>query len=116
MALILHITPLLQWESAQTADIYQAESLATEGFIHCSTPTQVVPVAQLFFPAQTGLVLLCIDSSRVQADIRYESAGGNEHFPHIYGPLNLDAVQQVLPFNPDSQGQFHLPAELSTLQ
>jgi uncharacterized protein (DUF952 family) len=42
--------------------------------------------------------------------VRDESpAGGDERFPHIYGPLNLDAVTQVLPFEPSDDGLFSLP-------
>lgn len=111
MALILHITPRSHWQKAQQEGIYAAESLETDGFIHCSTPAQVVGTANAFFGGQSGLVLLCMESDRVQAEIRYEAADGNL-FPHIYGQLNLDAVMQVLDFEPGADGNFALPDSL----
>lgn len=61
------------------------------------------------FRAQKGLVLLCIDSDKVQAEIRYEGTEGGELYPHIYGPLNIDSVIEVLKFEPDENGMFELP-------
>jgi len=59
------------------------------------------------------LVLLCIDRERVAAPVREENLeGGADQFPHIYGPLNPDAVYQVINFVPGSDGLFELPAEL----
>jgi uncharacterized protein (DUF952 family) len=43
--MILHITDRHQWEQAKADGIYRCESLETEGFIHCSTPTQLITVA-----------------------------------------------------------------------
>jgi uncharacterized protein (DUF952 family) len=36
--------------------------------------------------------------------------GGTELFPHLYGTLNLDAVEDVLAFPADQDGSFALPA------
>ncbi|MBC7973063.1 MAG: DUF952 domain-containing protein [Verrucomicrobia bacterium] len=113
MALILHITTRSLWQQAQQEGIYHAESLETEGFIHCSTPAQVVATANSFFPGQTGLVLLCIESDRVQSEIRYETVHGNQ-FPHLYGLLNLDAVIQAIDFEPNADGNFTLPPVLQS--
>ena len=68
-------------------------SLETEGFIHCSTSDQLAAVANRKFREKEDLLVLTIDSSRVRPEIRYENLeGGEEQFPHIYGPLNVDAV------------------------
>ncbi|MCU0533796.1 MAG: DUF952 domain-containing protein [Hydrococcus sp. Prado102] len=112
MTVILHITPQEQWQVAQHQGIYRADSLDTEGFIHCSTPKQVIKVANHFFPHQKGLVLLSIDSDKVTPEIRYETVEVNEQFPHIYGELNLDAVFEVIEFEPGEDGFFNLPANL----
>lgn len=111
MALILHITPRQHWELAQANQVYRCESLNTEGFIHCSTPQQVVKVANLFFAGQSGLVLLEIACDRLESELRYEEVNG-EFFPHLYGPLNLEAVVRVLEFTPNAAGKFQLPVEL----
>lgn len=108
MSTLLHICPESDWHGAKARGEYRADSLATEGFIHCSTPEQVIGTAGLFFRGRTGLVLLVIDPERVAAEIKYEDAGG-VFFPHVYGPLELDAVTKVVPFPPDADGTFSLP-------
>lgn len=101
------------WEQALQVGRYEADSLGAQGFIHCSKPEQVVSVANIKFCGQKGLVLLCIDTDKVASEIRYENCeGGNELFPHIYGPLDLDAVTYVCEFQPLSDGMFELPEGL----
>ncbi|NJP11048.1 MAG: DUF952 domain-containing protein [Leptolyngbyaceae cyanobacterium RU_5_1] len=113
MDVILHITSRSHWQHAQQASAYCADSLDSEGFIHCSTPNQVVWVANTFYQGQSGLVLLCIAPSQVQPELRYDEIETGERFPHIYGPLNLDAVIQVLEFEPDTAGRFVLPGAIA---
>jgi len=112
MSIILHITQREQWEQAKLVQVYRGDTLDTEGFIHCSTPLQVIKVANTFFLGQKGLLLLCIDSDKVQAEIRYEGLE-KEYFPHIYGPLNPDAVFKVFDFEPGEDGKFELPEKIN---
>jgi uncharacterized protein (DUF952 family) len=93
--LIQHITTAEAWQAAQTGGSYRGDTLETEGFIHCSEPHQVAGVAESFYKGRTGLVLLSIDPARVKSEIKYECG-----FPHVYGPLNLDAVVDATPFPP----------------
>ena len=110
MASIFHITKRDEWEAAKRKGVYEAPSLASEGFIHCSTSEQVIRTANRLFRGQSGLVLLEIDISRVKADIKYENCeGGSERFPHIYGPLDSTSVMRVWEFNPGEDGHFALP-------
>ena len=113
--LILHITSRRQWEAAQAAGVYRADTLDTEGFMHASHREQVVRVANALFRGQRGLVLLCIDPARVRPEIHEEPGGpaSQERFPHVYGPLNLDAVVDTLPFEPGPDGTFELPAQIA---
>jgi len=115
---ILHITSREAWKAAQEAGQYTAPSLSSDGFIHCSTRSQVLPVAEKFYRGQTGLVILVIDSTRLSSDLKWEApsdgappsgVSASETFPHIYGPINLDAVVQVLDFEPTAGGKFILP-------
>jgi uncharacterized protein (DUF952 family) len=120
---VFHITTRKAWEAALTAGVYRTDSLDAEGFIHCSAAHQAARVANTFFRGQTGLVLLGIELSRLHAELRFEppalpaGSTGNpaessaELFPHLYGPLNLDAVTQVVDFPPGPDGTFELPAE-----
>ncbi|MCP6761736.1 MAG: DUF952 domain-containing protein [Fischerella sp. CENA71] len=115
MNIILHITQREKWKAAKLAGIYRADSLESEGFIHCSTPEQIIKVAERFFAAQKGLVLLLIDSEQVKSKIRYEMAEVDELFPHIYGALNIDAVWRVVNFESGEDGKFRLPQEVKDL-
>ena len=91
---------------------YEADSLGSEGFIHCSTRAQVLRTASRFFGGRSGLVLLCIDIERLGAALRFESADG-ELFPHCYGQIPLDAIPAVIDFPCQSDGGFALPDELT---
>lgn len=100
-------------ERAKSTGIYTVDSLDIEGFIHRSTPRQVIRVANALFRGRHGLVLFCIDPEKVRAEISFERAESRERYPHIYGPLNLDAVDKFLKFEPGPDEFFELPRELS---
>jgi uncharacterized protein (DUF952 family) len=113
MNVILHIAKESDWKKARASAQYRADTLASEGFIHCSTREQVIRVANALFRGREDLVLLCIDSEMVETEIRYENLeGGDERFPHVYGPINLNAVVAVLDFAPQADGTFTLPEGL----
>ena len=108
--MILHIARGEEWAAARAAGDYRADTLTSEGFIHCSTPTQVLGPANEMFRGQSGLLLLVIDPTRLAADLVYEDCyETGQAFPHIYGPLNLDAVVRAVPFPPNGDGRFSLP-------
>jgi len=111
-SIILHICSSIEWGATKNGD-YRCSSLDSEGFIHCSTPDQVVEVANHLFLGQRGLVLLVIDPERVIPSIRYEDAGNGKLYPHIYGPLNVSAVIGIEPFEPTVEGKFELPTRLT---
>ena len=104
--LIYHITSDQEWIKAERSGVYRGDTLDSQGFIHCSTAGQLVRVANQRFAGVSGLVLLAIDVDVVKSELRYEAAEADELFPHIYGPLNLDAVTKVLPFEPNDNDEF----------
>ncbi len=107
--IIYHITSKAAWENAQRIGQYIAPSLESEGFIHASTGEQVAGTANLFFRDQTGLVLLVLDTTLLQPEVRFDAVtthGAEQLFPHIYGPINLDSVVEVLDFHSEQDGQF----------
>ncbi len=107
--MLLHIA---ERHHVPQSGFYRADSLDTEGFIHCSTRAQVVWVANRFYRGNSSLVLLVIDPDRVDAEIKYETVEGVGDFPHIYGALNSDAIVQIIDFPPNADGSFDLPANL----
>ena len=95
---ILHLTTAAGWAAAQEAGALVAPSLAEEGFIHCSTREQVEATANRIFRGSGDLLLLEVDVARLRAPLRWERATDvGEEFPHIYGPLDVDAVVGTVP-------------------
>jgi len=72
--------------------------LADEGFIHLSTAEQLPGVAGRYYAGVEDLVLLHVDPDLLVAPLVYEDVPGVGSFPHLYGPLNVDAVVRVEPF------------------
>ncbi|MEV0220182.1 DUF952 domain-containing protein [Streptomyces sp. NPDC050704] len=103
---LLHITERALWDAARATGTYEmstrGRTLQEEGFIHCSTRTQLPRVADFLYGAYEGpdeLVVLVIDAERLGAPLKYEAPEpGGEEFPHIYGPLPVDAVTAVEPW------------------
>lgn len=96
MAIIYHITTQTEWKVARTKGYYEAPSLQSEGFIHCSEEQQLDGVLKRYFAGQTDLLKLVIDTDKLTALLKYELAPSvNEMFPHIYGPIHFDAVIRI---------------------
>jgi uncharacterized protein (DUF952 family) len=107
--MIYHITSKKDWETAKNGGFYTADSLASEGFIHCSTATQVEVTANRFFNGKQDLVILEIDPQKVAAEIKFENLeGGREQFPHVYGKVPLEAIDRAIEIHPDSAGKFSI--------
>ena len=95
---ILHITTRARWEQAIAQGEYRVDTLATEGFIHCSTSEQLPWVVEKFYKGQTGLVVLRIDTQKLVPPLKWENPHESwKSFPHVYGPINPDAVIEVVP-------------------
>ena len=119
--MILHLTTRENWHASQLQGFVTAESLATEGFIHCSTEQQMLGVANKYYSGAQNMVLLLIDLTNLTAPIKWEppahidgsSATSNEPlFPHVYGELDIAAVTRVIEFPCDDTGHFAMPTEL----
>lgn len=107
METIYHITTHQRWRDAEHSNQYEPESFQSEGFIHCSNADQVVRVANFLFRNTPGLVLLHIKTALLHSHLVYENLeGGKELFPHVYGPINVDAIVYVSPFEPGLDRSF----------
>ncbi|NGO70851.1 DUF952 domain-containing protein [Streptomyces boncukensis] len=108
MTELLHITERALWEAARESGTYEmstrGRTLREVGFIHSSLRHQLPPVARALYgadPGPTELVVLVIDSDRLNVPVRYEPADpGAQKLPHIYGPLPVSAVVDVEPWRP----------------
>ena len=97
MPIIYHVTTADAWNAAKEKGYYEHPSLVAEGFIHCSQEHQVAGVLERYFEGQSGLLKLLIDTDRLTSRYVFDwSPTTADTFPHVYGPINLDAVTEVV--------------------
>jgi uncharacterized protein (DUF952 family) len=99
---IYHLTTAAEWAAAQHEGSYRVStrgrSLEQEGFIHCSRPDQVEGTRARFYADAADVVLLEVDTDLLTSPWRVERVdGADDAYPHVYGPLDLDAVVGVRP-------------------
>jgi uncharacterized protein (DUF952 family) len=97
MPIIYHVTTKSDWDKAKQQGAYDSLSLANEGFIHCSQDHQVAGVLERYFEGQINLVKLVIDTDKLSSKFVFDwSPSMADTFPHVYGPINLDAVVGIV--------------------
>lgn len=109
MPTIYHLVLPHVWEK-QADQPYRADSLASEGFIHCSFAEQVAGSANRFYADQQDLLVLHIEPARLTSPLREEPSNTGEIFPHIHGPLNRDAVVAAQPLARGADGRWQFSA------
>ena len=109
MGVIYHLTSQEAWEEARARGEYEAPSLAEEGFIHCSKDVpQLLRVAARLYPGRAGLQVLDVAMDKLKAEVKFEASRSGETYPHIYGKLDLDAVERARPLHLDADGRHWL--------
>ncbi|KAA8960461.1 MAG: DUF952 domain-containing protein [Mycobacterium sp.] len=107
---LVHLCSRSAWSRAQTSGQLRPASLTDAGFIHLSSPEQVHLPANRLFRGRDDLVLLHIDPDRLTAPVRWEPGCTTDPesmlFPHLYGPLPVDAVISVTRYRPGPDGDF----------
>ncbi|MGC9394120.1 MAG: DUF952 domain-containing protein [Anaerolineae bacterium] len=105
--MIYHIVTESDLRAHVSGDVYTTASLKDCGFVHCALQPSVIAVANDYFAEAAGPVLLLeIDPERLTSEVRYEApapiaGGGTAHlvdttlFPHVYGPLDTQAITGV---------------------
>ena len=108
---IYHLAETQHWEQAQLSGSYTASTLgrtlAQEGFIHCSSDQQWPVVRRSFYADYPNpLLLLEIDELQLSEPpvVEVGNPQTGETFPHLYGPLPVDAVVQVTELAPPHSG------------
>lgn len=92
---IYHISLPENWEKFKGKPSYQAESLATEGFIHCSYEQQLPAVLKRYYSGAERVVILKLDTAKLLSKLVEEPSTNNEIYPHIYGRINQNAIVDV---------------------
>lgn len=105
-----HLVPRDEWEASDPQQDYRPSGFAAEGFIHTThDPAEVAAVGNRYYRDDPRpFVLLHIETGRVRAPIVIEDVGGR--YPHLYGPLNRDAIVAVSAVPRDPDGTFRVPA------
>jgi hypothetical protein len=117
MTIILHLVAREDWAAVDPQTGYRPASLEHEGFIHCTIePEILLGIANNFYRADPrDYLVLEIDPARVTSPVVVEgplpppppdSPLARHRFPHIYGPLNVDAVTGVRPAVRDAAGGY----------
>lgn len=112
--MIYHAALPDDWKAAQRLGMYttstRGRTLGDEGFIHAAYEGQVEEVANRFYADVGELVLLEIDVDAVGSPVVDESPAGSTggQFPHVYGPIPLDAIVEVRPWHRGTDGRWKL--------
>ncbi|WP_440998863.1 DUF952 domain-containing protein [Fodinibius sp. SL11] len=107
--LLFHITTKELWKQFNKSGSYEPESLETQGFIHCSTGEQVERTANSLFGDKEEILLLVIDATTLHDDVKYEEdENTGEKFPHLYSPLNTNAIIDKIAIESENNGTFDI--------
>lgn len=107
---LVHLCSSEEWAAARTAVELHPASLVQVGFVHLSTPEQVHLPANRLFAHRTDVLLLHLDPARLGSPVLWEPGVVGDPqsmlFPHLYGPLPVAAVTDVVGYSPDATGRF----------
>ncbi|MDQ3767506.1 MAG: DUF952 domain-containing protein [Actinomycetota bacterium] len=102
----LHLTPVEAWERQRTGPAYVPEAYEQDGFVHTTIGIKaLLDVANMFYTSDLRPhIALLLDLESITAEIRHDDASGL--YPHIYGPINVDAVLGFLVARRSPDGAF----------
>lgn len=104
---VFHLTTAPEWAAAQGAGELRPPSLATEGFVHCSTAVQLAGTIDRHFADVDDLLLLRLDLERVGPELVWEEARPGEVYPHLYRGIVVADVADTTPWR---RGETGLPS------
>jgi uncharacterized protein (DUF952 family) len=111
MNLIYHLAPAARWHGWPSGEPYLPAEYADDGFVHCTAGDELMlQVANRFYRDAPGdFVLLVIDPARLAAPLKWEASADDDlaaKFPHIYGPIDRDAIVEVRAARRAADGEF----------
>jgi uncharacterized protein (DUF952 family)/energy-coupling factor transporter ATP-binding protein EcfA2 len=113
--LIYHIVLPKVWEEFKDKEFYEADSLASEGFIHCSDQDQVEGVLKRYYKNADELVILKIEVDRLSNKPVYEKSTDDDLYPHVYAPINMEAIVEAHAVIPNTY-RFELKSTQKSLE
>lgn len=102
----IHLVPAPVWLEQRERAEYLPEAYDADGFIHCTIGDgRMLAIANMFYTDdRRSFWALTLDPEAITSEVRFEDA--DAVFPHIYGPLQVDAVTQVRTVERDDEGRF----------
>jgi uncharacterized protein (DUF952 family) len=106
MRLTFHLTPAERWAAADPDTPYDAPSLATEGFIHCTDgeAALLATANRHYGDDPRPFLALTLDLDAVGSPWRVEDTGGI--YPHVFGTIHRPAILAVATARRDETGRF----------
>lgn len=105
MTLVYKIAPTELWRAAEARGVFTGAAIdLADGFIHLSTAQQTRETAAKHFSGQRDLVLVAVDAAALGAALKWEISRGGALFPHLYGPLSMQAVRSAAAIPLDADG------------
>lgn len=104
--MIYHLATEKDWDAALGRGTYKVASLSTEGFIHCSTKEQVMESARLHFGGDDRVIVLHIAEKPLKDFLKWEPSRAGDLFPHVYGPIPLEAIEDLHFLSRDQHGDW----------
>ncbi|MFD9434808.1 DUF952 domain-containing protein [Streptomyces sp. NPDC060002] len=111
--MMYHVVPLDDWNTTPGRP-YAPASLAQDGYVHCSPDedTTLAVVNAFYRAGPRPLLALVLDEERLTATCVWEAAAPapppgvaeGTLFPHVFGPIDRDAVTRVLEVRWDENG------------
>ncbi len=92
---IYHIVLPEVWQTFKDKELYEAESLTTEGFIHCSFTEQLEGVLERYYRGVERVLIMEIEPEKLTSKLINEPSTNDEVYPHIYGKINMDAIVEI---------------------
>lgn len=111
MKSIYHLAPAARWHGWPSGRPYLPAEFAADGFVHCTAgEALMLQVANRFYRGAPGdFVLLVIDPARLTSPLKWERSPTDDLaplFPHIYGPIDPEAVVDVREVRRTADGEF----------
>lgn len=110
MTLIYKICPAALWRQAEAQGVFRGAPVdLADGYIHFSTAAQVADTAAKHFAGQRDLLLIAVEAEKLGASLKWEVSRGGALFPHLYAPLDLQDVRDVVPLPLGDDGKHEFP-------
>lgn len=112
--IIFHIVTENEWNNFNQSQYYEGKTLKTDGFLHCCTFDQILHVANNNLKdINEKMLVICINTEYLSNELKWEqNPKNNMTFPHLYGPINSDAIISTVSLDKNSKGEFYISDEL----